>query len=101
MLGLRWNTATNRYWTEYRARIVNTQNRVPAGSIYLQPGTARLGFTVHDLRGGMNFNREHYGVSLTVGVENLGNRFYQDLFSLFDAPSRGRSVVVGLRLRFF
>ncbi len=101
VVGLRWNTATNRYWSEYRARIVNTQNRVPAGSIYLQAGTARLGFTVHDLRGGMNFNREHYGISLTVGVENLGNRFYQDLFSLFDAPARGRSFVTGLRLRFF
>lgn len=101
VLGARWNSATNRYWMEYRSRIVTTQRRLPPGSLYAQPGTARLGFTVHDVRGGINFDRERYGVALTLGVENLGNRFYQDLFSLFDAPARGRAFVAGLRLRFF
>ncbi len=101
VLGTRWNSATNRYWAECRARIVTTQRRLPPGSLYAQPGTARLGFTVYDARGGVNFNRERYGVTVTLGVENLGNRFYQDLFSLFDAPARGRAFVAGLRLRFF
>lgn len=101
VLGTRWNSATNRYWMEYRSRIVTTQRRLPPGSLYARPGTARLGFTVHDVRGGVNFDRERYGVALTLGVENLGNRFYQDLFSLFDAPARGRAFVAGVRLRFF
>jgi hemoglobin/transferrin/lactoferrin receptor protein len=101
VLGTRWNSATNRYWMEYRSRIVTTQRRLPPGSLYAQPGTARLGFTVHDVRGGINFDRERYGVALTLGVENLGNRFYQDLFTLFDAPARGRAFVAGVRLRFF
>jgi hemoglobin/transferrin/lactoferrin receptor protein len=101
VLGTRWNSATNRYWMEYRSRIVTTQRRLPPGSLYARPGTARLGFTVHDVRGGINFDRERYGVALTLGVENLGNRFYQDLFSLFDAPARGRAFVAGVRLRFF
>jgi hemoglobin/transferrin/lactoferrin receptor protein len=101
VVGARWNTANNRYWSEYRARIVNGQDRLPAGSPFAAPGQPRLGFTAHDLRGGVNFNREHYGVSLTLGVENLGNRFYQDLFSLFGEPARGRAFVTGLRIRFF
>lgn len=101
VLGTRWNSATNRYWMEYRARIVTTQRRLPPGSLYAQPGTARLGFTVHDLRGGVNFDRERYGVAVTLGVENVGDRFHQDLFSLFDAPARGRAFVAGLRLRLF
>jgi hemoglobin/transferrin/lactoferrin receptor protein len=101
VLGTRWNSATNRYWMEYRSRIVTTQRRLPPGSLYARPGTARLGFTVHDVRGGINFDRERYGVALTLGVENLGNRFYQDLFTLFDAPARGRAFVAGVRLRFF
>ncbi|MFQ3580914.1 MAG: TonB-dependent receptor [Chloracidobacterium sp.] len=101
VVGMRWNSATNRYWLEYRSRIVTTQRRLPPGSLYAQPGTARLGFTVHDLRGGINLDRERYGVAVTLGIENLSNRFYQDLFSLFDAPARGRAFVAGVRFRFF
>jgi hemoglobin/transferrin/lactoferrin receptor protein len=99
--GARWNSLTNRYWWEYRARVQTGMDRLPPNSLYLRPGTARLGFTTHDLRGGVNWQREHYSIALTVGVENLGHRFYQDLYSLSDTPARGRAAIVGLKFKLF
>jgi hypothetical protein len=47
----------------------------------------------------MKFNMKYFGISLMVGVEILGNRFYQDLIGLFDASAQGRSSVTELPLR--
>lgn len=101
VLGARWSSTNGRYWWDYRARAVTTQDRLPAGSSYWAAGKARLGYTTHDLRFGYQLPFEKMTVTLNAGVENLGNRFYQDMYSLYDVPARGRTFVAGLRFRLF
>jgi hemoglobin/transferrin/lactoferrin receptor protein len=57
------------------------------------------GFSIHTARAGYNFNREHYTLGLSLGIENLGNKFYREHFQF--APARGRSFTVGVNYRFF
>jgi outer membrane receptor protein involved in Fe transport len=97
VLGLRWQDGRDRYWSEYSARIVNKQGRLSPQ--FLQSnGGPESGFVVHDLRGGINFRRETYKFGFTIGLENLGNRFYNEQFVF--APARGRSATLGVNLRF-
>ncbi|MGA9770814.1 MAG: TonB-dependent receptor [Blastocatellia bacterium] len=98
VLGLRWQDGRDRFWSEYAARIVNTQNRLSPDFIQSNGG-AEPGFVSHDLRGGVNFKRERYKIGFTVGLENPGNRFYNEQFVF--APARGRSATIGMNLRFF
>lgn len=98
VLGLRWQDERDRFWSEYTARIVNTQDRLSTD--FLQSnGGAEPGFVSHDIRGGVNFRRERYKISFTVGLENLGNRFYNEQFVF--APARGRTATIGMNLKFF
>lgn len=101
VLGLRWTPSSQRYWWDYRARIVATQTRLPADSSYWAPGKARLGYTTHDFRIGYDVPTERLTLTVNGGVENIGNRFYQDLYSIYDAPARGRTFIAGVRFRFF
>ncbi len=101
VMGARWASVSGRYWWEYRARAVATQDRLPAGSSYWSAGKARLGYTTHDLRVGYQVPLERATLTVNAGVENSGNRFYQELFSIFDVPARGRAYIAGLRFRFF
>lgn len=100
VLGVRWTPSTRRYWWDYRARIVATQTRLPANSSYWAPGKARLGYTTHDFRIGYDVPAERLTLTINAGVENIGNRFYQDLYSIFDVPARGRTFIAGIRFRF-
>lgn len=96
--GLRWQDNRDRYWSEYSVRIVNKQERL-SEQFLRSNGGAVPGFVIHELRGGVNFQRENYKVGFTVGIENLGNRFYREQFVF--APARGRSLTMGVNLRFF
>lgn len=98
VVGLRWQDNRDRYWSEYSVRIINKQERL-SPQFLRSNGGAVSGFVTHELRGGVNFRREDYTASFTVGIENLGNRFYREQFVF--APARGRSVTMGLSLRFF
>ena len=98
VIGLRWQDERDRFWSEYSARIVNTQSRLSPE--FLQSnGGPEAGFAAHDLRGGVTFKRESLRIGFTVGLENVGNRFYSEQFVF--APARGRSVTFGTSLRFY
>lgn len=102
--GVRWMTSNDRWWTEYNVRAQAHVERVSpllADSPFLivQDLLALRGFGVHTWRGGYNFNREHGRVTLSLGLENLTNEFYREQFQF--APSRGRSLTVGLSLKYF
>lgn len=104
VVGLRWNDHANRLWWDYNVRSQTHVNRVSpllADSPFLIPQDlfGLYGFSVHTLRGGYNFHTEHYTVGLTVGLENLGNKFYREQFQF--APARGRSFTLGINVRFF
>jgi outer membrane receptor protein involved in Fe transport len=98
VIGLRWQDARDRFWTEYTTRIVNGQSRLSPSFILINGG-AEPGFVTHAVRGGVTFRREHYKMSFTVGLENLANRFFNEQFVF--APARGRSLTIGTTLRFF
>lgn len=98
IIGLRWQDVRDRYWSEYAARIINTQDRLSPD--FLQSnGGAESGFVTHDLRGGVKFRRERYTIGFTIALENLANRFYNEQFVF--APARGRGATIGMNLRFF
>ncbi len=102
VIGMRWHDSTDRFWSEYSARITTHVNRVSpllSDSPFLiaQDLFGLYGYTLHSLHGGYNFRSERSVVGLTLGIENLGNKFYRDQFQF--APSRGRSFTLGLNLR--
>ncbi len=102
--GLRMQSKTGRWWSEYNLRAQTHIERVSpllTGSPFLiaQDLLGLRGFVVHTLRGGYNFQREHGRVALTLGFENFTNEFYREQFQF--APSRGRSLTVGLLLKYF
>lgn len=104
VLGLRWNDKANRFWWEYRIRSQTHIRRVSPlllDSPFLTPQDlfSLNGFSVHTWRGGYHFQRERYTMDITVGLENLGNKFYREQFQF--APARGRRFTVGLRVKFF
>ncbi len=90
--GLRWQNFASNYFADYSARIVGKQNRLSAAFLQSNLG-AEPGFVTHNLSGGYNFRREHFNLSVNVGVSNLFNRFYYEQFVF--APARGRSFTIG------
>ncbi len=102
--GVRWNSQSGRWWSEYNLRAQAKVDRVSpllseSPFLIAQDLFSLAGFGVHTLRGGYNFQREHSRVALTLGLENVGNKFYREQFQF--APSRGRSLTVGLLFKFF
>ncbi|MBI4469164.1 MAG: TonB-dependent receptor, partial [Acidobacteria bacterium] len=102
VVGLRWNDAADRFWSEYSARITTHVNRVSpllidSPFLIAQDLFSLYGFTLHTLRAGYNFRSERSLVGITVAIENLGNKYYRDQFQF--APSRGRSFTLGLNFR--
>jgi hemoglobin/transferrin/lactoferrin receptor protein len=103
--GLCWNDYPNRFWWEYAIRAQTHVDRISPlllqSPLLQAPDLWNLnGFTLHSLRGGYNFVRgERTRVSVTLGLENLGNKFYREQFQY--APARGRSFTVGLNLKYF
>lgn len=92
VLNLRWNDASNRYYGEFKTRIVNRQERLSA-SFLSSNGGPEPGFAVSDLRGGYFFRRERFHLSVNAGVTNIFNRYHNEQFIL--APAKGRSFVIG------
>ncbi len=102
--GIRWQTRGGLFWSEYNVRAQAKVDRVSpllsdSPFIIAQDLFALRGFGVHTLRGGINLERERNRYSFTVGLENLGNKFYREQFQF--APARGRSFTVGTVIRFF
>ena len=103
--GLRWNDRPNRFWWEYSARIQTHVHRVSPLLLQSQFLEAQdlwslLGFTVHNARAGVNlFAGERSQIGITLGVENVGSKFYREQFQF--APARGRSFTLGLNLKYF
>lgn len=104
VVGVHWNTGGDRFWWEYNVRSQTHVHRVSPLLLYSpflipQDLFGLYGFSVHTLRGGYNLRTERYTLGLTVGLENLGNKFYREQFQF--APARGRSFTLGLYVRFF
>lgn len=98
VVSLRYNDMGNRYYGEWLTRIVNKQERLTA-SYLASNGGAEPGYTVSEIRGGYNFRRDRYRLSLNVGVTNLFDRYYTEQFVF--APARGRSFVLGTTWELF
>jgi hemoglobin/transferrin/lactoferrin receptor protein len=101
--GLRWQPRRARLWSEVRAHFVTSSNRVPPR----QPPIAA--FTVFSCRAGYELVRDESPVAALVppgfrainfffGIENLGDRLYQNLFET--VPEPGRSFRFGVQLDF-
>ncbi|MDX2030740.1 MAG: TonB-dependent receptor, partial [Blastocatellia bacterium] len=79
--GFRWQDARGRFWSEYNVRAHARVERVSpllkdSPFAIAQDYLSLRGFGIQTLRGGYSFNRERGRVSLTVGLENIGNTFY-------------------------
>ena len=104
LAGVRLNDQPNRFWGEYTARVQKRIDRVSpllSGSQFAiaQDFFGLYGFTIHNLRGGYNFKGERQRVGITLGLENLGDKFYREQFQF--APARGRTFTVGVQYKFF
>ncbi len=102
--GVRWNSPSGRWWSEYNVRAQSNVERVSpllseSPFLIAQDLFSLAGFGMHTLRGGYNLQRESSRATVTLGLENIGNKFYREHFQF--APSRGRSLTVGLLFRFF
>lgn len=97
--GLRWQDSRARFWGEYNVRAHSRVTRISpllTGSPFAiaQDYLSLRGFGVQTIRAGYSLNRESGRLSFTIGLENFGNIFYREPFQF--APSRGRSVTIGL-----
>lgn len=93
-----------RWWAEYGVRAQTTVTRVTPTLLtspfrIAQDLLSLDGFTVHRLGAGVALTRGRDRVGLNVAVENLADRYYREHFQF--APSRGRSVTVGLNIGAF
>ncbi|MGC2238653.1 MAG: TonB-dependent receptor [Pyrinomonadaceae bacterium] len=98
VLNLRWQDLQSRYFAEWTTRVAGKQSRLSPAFFQLNGG-AESGFAVSEIRGGYNFRREHYRLSINAGLNNLFNRYYFEQFVF--APARGRSFVVGTTWEIF
>lgn len=104
IFGLRYQSARGRWVGEYEVRYQGRVERADpldlSATISTQYGTlASLdSFARQAVRAGFTFQGEHRRVLLTLGVENLTNRFHFEHFQ--NAPAPGRSVVFGVTLDF-
>lgn len=101
--GLRWQAQRLPLWSELRARVVASNDRIPAGFTPLQGYTVfawRFGYeVVRGERGlGTHLPRGFAGMSFYAGIENLGNRLYNNLFDT--VPEPGRTFRGGVRFHF-
>jgi len=100
----RFTDARGRWWAEYGVRAQGEVARVAQAllsSPFLIPQDLLSldGFAVQRAGVGINLARGRDRVALTFAVENLTNRYYRDHFQF--APSRGRSVTIGLSIGAF
>jgi hemoglobin/transferrin/lactoferrin receptor protein len=98
LLGARWQEAGSPLWVEGWVTIVWEQSRLSPGdkadAQRIPPG-GTPGYTLFGLRGGGKLCES---ASLTVAIENIGNRDYRPHGSGQNEP--GTNVVVGLDVRY-
>lgn len=103
----RFISAKGNWWAEYEYRFTSKVTRVEPNDISFAGITtygyfaAYKGIKKHAIRGGANFfsgSDDNSRVTLTVGVENLTNNLYFQLFQ--PAPAPGRSFTFGLTYNF-
>jgi len=103
--GVRFDSKARRWFGEYemryQARITRADPLDLTAAISTQYGTlASLNsLVVHAIRGGYSYSKEHYRASISIGIDNLTNRFYFEQFQT--APAPGRCVVFGTTLDLF
>jgi hypothetical protein len=97
----RFNSAKGNWWAEYEYRYTSKITRVDpneisfAGTTTFANFAAYRGLRKHSIRGGVKFG-ETMPIVLTLGVENLSNETYFQLFQ--PAPAAGRSFTVGMSI---
>ena len=95
----RYSARTGRWWVEYGARTQTKVTRVTP-TLFSSPFAIAQdllslgGFTVQRIGAGVNLTQGREKLGLTFAVENLANIYYREHFQF--APSRGRTVTVGL-----
>ncbi len=91
---LRWLGAEGRWWVGYELRWAARQNRLSSRDLLdprIEPG-GTPGYAVHSVLAGATLG----ALTLSAGLENLGNVLYRTHASGVDAP--GRHVWVGISL---
>jgi hemoglobin/transferrin/lactoferrin receptor protein len=97
----RFTSAKGNWWTEYEYRFTSKVTRVEPNDISFSGITtygyfaAYKGIKKHSIRGGVRFG-ETMPVNVTMGVENLTNNTFFQLFQ--PAPAPGRSFTIGVSI---
>ncbi len=104
LASVRFTEPGGRWWAEYGVRAQTKVIRVTPTLLtspfrIAQDLLSLEGFTVHRLGAGVSLTRGRDRVGLNVAVENLADRYYREHFQF--APSRGRSITVGLNIGAF
>jgi outer membrane receptor protein involved in Fe transport len=104
LAGARFTDRGGHWWVEYGVRTQTDVTRITPTLLtspfrVAQDLLSLDGFTVQRVGGGVNLARGRDRLGLTVAVENLTDAFYREHFQF--APSRGRSVTIGLSLGAF
>jgi outer membrane receptor protein involved in Fe transport len=100
----RFTAAGGRWWAEYGVRTQTAVDRI-APTLLSSPFAIAQdllsldGFTVQRLGWGISLTRGREKLDLTFAVENLADTYYREHFQF--APSRGRSLTVGLSVGAF
>ena len=98
VLGIRRTDVADRWWAELETKMADRQDRLsPLDKLNTQriPPGGTPGYTIYNLRGGLNISRNFRA---SLGIENLGNRDYRIHGSGNNEP--GRNVIIALDARF-
>lgn len=99
----RFTSAKGNWWAEYEYRYTSKITRVDPNEISFAGTTTYANFASykglqkHSIRGGFRFGEE-VPVTVTMGIENLTDKTYFQLFQ--PAPGAGRSFTVGVTFGF-
>jgi hemoglobin/transferrin/lactoferrin receptor protein len=101
---VRYTEPRGRWWAEYGIRAQSDVSRVAvtlleSPFLIAQDLLSLDGFAVQRIGWGINLSRGRDRVGLVFAIENLTDRYYREQFQF--APSRGRSVTVGLNVGAF
>jgi len=100
----RYTAPAGRWWVEYGIRAQGEVKRVAetvldSPFLIAQDIYSLDGFAVQRIGLGVNLSRRRDRLALNFAVENLTDRYYREHFQF--APTRGRSVTVGLSVGAF
>ena len=95
----RFTGAKGRFWVEYEYRFTSKVTRVDPQEISFAGTTTYANFASfkglqkHSIRGGFKMGGDNFPMNVTLGVENLTDNLYFQLFQ--PAPAPGRSFTIG------